>query len=130
MITFIIRFVKKNPFLYNLAKRVNGRLNRNSIPAVSKNVTSTYYAYIIKNLNELETVKKKYEDLQKYNTKLFVLVDNPNYNIMMHKLIRENPDISFASFDYFKKYSAKLTNNNFMWLNYSETDGQLLDYLV
>ncbi len=129
MINVIIRFVKKSPFLYNLAKKVNRLLRRNS--AVPKRqVVVNYYGFIMKNLDELPIFRKKYESLQKHNTKLFILVDNPSYNIIMHKLIRENPDICFASFDYFKRHHAKLSNYKIMWLNYTDADSQLLDYLV
>ena len=129
MINSIIRLLKKIPFLYNLAKKVNSILNKKN--TVAKNqVYIIHYGFILKNLEELEAIKEKYKSLQKYNTKLFVLVDNPSYNIIMHKLIKENPDISFASFDYFKRYHAKFSNYRVMWLNYTDADSELLDYLA
>ena len=129
MINLIIRLIKKSPFLYNLAKKVNRLLNRNnSVPKREKYVT--YYGFIMKNLEELPLIKEKYKNLQKYNTNLFILVDNPSYNIIMHKIIRENPEICFASFDYFKTHQAKLSNYRIMWLNYTDADIQLLDYLA
>ena len=129
MVNLLIRFVKKSPFLYNLAKRINRILNRNNtVPKREKYIT--YYCYIMKDLSELTAIKEDYSNLQKYNTKLFILINNTSYNIIIHKIIRENPDICFADFDYFKKYQAKLSNYKMMWLNFTNKDRILLDYLA
>ncbi len=130
MINYIILFIKKNPFLYNLAKKINRKLNKSADSDFTGVPEIIYYAYIMKNPDELSIIREKYEKLQKYNTKLFVLVDNPNCDIIMHKLIRENPDVSFASSNYFKKHQAKLLNHKLMWLNYTDSDIEMLDYLV
>ena len=130
MINYIILFIKKNPFLYNLAKKINARFKKTDDSDFTGIPEIIYYAYIMKNPDELNIIKEKYENLQKYNTKLFVLIDNINCDIMMHKLIRENPDICFASSNYFKKHRAKLLNHKLMWLNYTEQDVEMLDYLV
>lgn len=128
MINLIIRFIKKNPFLYNLAKRVNRFLKRNN-DATKRVVEINYYGFIIKTLEELKIAKQKYAVLKKYNTKLLILIDNPSYNIIMHRLIRENPDICFASFDYFRRYRAKFAYNKIIWLNFTDDNLELLDYL-
>ncbi len=130
MINSIIRLVKKSPFLYNLAKKVNRMLNPKAFISSAPETDLIFYAYILKSPDELATIRKKYQGLQKYNTKLFILVDNPNYNIILHKLIRENPDICFASSNYFERYHKKLSNNKIIWLNYTESQSKLLDYLA
>ena len=129
MINFLIRLVKKSPFLYNLEKKINRLLKRNTA-APKREKYITYYCYIMKNLNELDAIKENYKNLQKYNTKLFILINNPSYNIIINKIIRENPDICFADLDYFKKYQAKLSNYRMMWLNYTDKDSILLNYLA
>lgn len=130
MINYIILFIKKNPFLYNLAKKINAKLNKTDYSDFTGIPEIIYYAFIMKNPDELSAIKENYKNLQKYNTKLFVLVDNPDCDIIMHKLIRENPDISFASAHYFKKHRAKLLNHKLLWLNYTDSDVEMLDYLI
>lgn len=129
MVNKIIAFIKKSPFLYNLAKRVNRAFAKTSnVP--KKAAAFSYYVYIMKSEDELDKIIEHYNEIKKFNTKLFVLVDNKKLNILIHKFIRENPDICFASFDYFKKYRSKLSNYRVMWLNYTDADRQLLNYLA
>ena len=130
MINHIILFIKKNPFLYNLARKIVEKFKKTDESDFTGIPEVIYYAYIMKNPDELSFIRGKYENLQKYNTKLFVLVDNSDCNISMHRLIRENPDISFAASDYFKRHQAKLLNHKLMWLNYTDSDTEMLDYLV
>ena len=128
MINFIIRLIKKIPFLYNLANKIVKKIKKKGVsPKSTTNII--YYGYILKNLDELLIIKEKYKNLQKHNTKLLVLVDNSKCNILMHKLIRENPKTNFASSDYFEKYHAKLSDR-IVWLNYTEEDSKLLDFLA
>lgn len=129
MINKIIYFIKKTPFLYRLAKRVNRRLRTSSaVPKPNKIVT--YYGYILTDENQLPQFIEEYSKLAKYNTKLLILVDNASYNINMHRFIRENPDICFTSFDYYKKYHNKLSFYRVVWLNYTDANKELLDYLA
>ena len=103
MKNIIIKFIKKHRSLYNLAKKVNRRLNRiqgNSY--VNSNII--FYAYIMKNNKDLELIKKHYQKVKRYNTKLLVLIDNYECSKKIHRYIRENVGISFASIDYFRAY--------------------------
>lgn len=126
----IIKYVKKHPFLYNLAKKVNRRLNR--VPVKVDYVTkSIYYTYIMKNQGELELIKNNYASIKKLNTKLFVIIDNKDLNKFIHKYIRENTNIQFASMDYFKKYHKTINANRMVVLDYNKDykEQELLDYL-
>ena len=107
MINFLIRIVKKSRFLYNLAKKVNRKINPMPLPKINKSFL--YYSYIMKEDSDLEKIKENYSQIKKHNSKLFILVKNENLNLSMNKFIRENPDICFASFDYFKKYRSVLS---------------------
>lgn len=129
MINYIIRFIKRNPFLYNLAKRVNGILSRNKKAPV-RETELIFYGFVLTDFNQLEEFKAKYEKIKRFDTKLFILINNPSYNILMHRIIRENPDICFSSFDYFKRYGAKMTNHRITWLNLTAEDGEILNCLV
>ena len=126
MINFAIRCVKRNPFLYNLAKRILANLNHKKSIAL-KEKKLTYFAFVLKDLEELPKIKEKYEKIRRFDTKLFILIDNPSYNILMHKFIRDNNDICFSSLDYFKRYDAKISNNRIIWFDLSADNTKILD---
>lgn len=126
----IIQFVKNHPFLYNLAKKFNRKLNR--VPVKVDYVTRIiYYTYTMKSEEDLEKIRKHYSTIKKLNTKPFVIIDNNELNKFIHKYIRENTDIMFASLDYFKKYHKLLSANRMILLDFNKDyeDEELLEYL-
>lgn len=130
MKNMIIKFIKKHPSLYNLAKKVNRRLNRIKVNGYV-NSDIVFYAYIMKNEKDLELIKKHYDNFKSYNTKLLVILDNLKVGKNIHKYIRENVGISFASFDYFKTYHKQLTVKKIVFLNYNsdKNDYEILNYV-
>ena len=126
----IIQFIKKHPFLYNLAKKFNRKTE--SIPVKIDYVTNTiYYTYLLKKEEELPLIKKHYNAIRKDNTRLFVIVDNAEYNKYMHKFIRENVNVLFASLDFFKTYHKNLNANRLVMLDYHQdmSNTEVLDFL-
>lgn len=126
----IIQFIKKHPFLYNLAKKFNRKLNR--VPVKVDYVSrAIYYTYIMKNQGEIELIRNNYNHIKKQNTKLLIIVDNKDLNKYIHKYIRENTDILFASLDYFKKYHKTISASRMILLDYNKNyeEQELLNYL-
>lgn len=126
----IIQFVKNHPFLYNLAKKFNRKLNR--VPVKVDYVTRIiYYTYTMKSEEDLEKIRKHYSTIKKLNTKPFVIIDNKELNKFIHKYIRENTDMMFASLDYFKKYHKLLSANRMILLDFNKDyeSEELLEYL-
>ena len=126
----IIQFVKNHPFLYNLGKKFNRKLNR--VPVKVDYVTRIiYYTYTMKSEENLEKIRKHYSTIKKLNTKPFVIIDNNELNKFIHKYIRENTDIMFASLDYFKKYHKLLSANRMILLDFNKDyeNEELLEYL-
>lgn len=126
----IIQFIKNHPFLYNLAKKFNRKLNR--VPVKVDYVTRIiYYTYTMKNEEDLEKIRKNYNTIKRTETKLFIILDNKDLNKNIHRYIRENTDIMFASLDYFKKYHKTLNTNKIVLLDYNRDykDYELLEYL-
>ena len=124
----IIKFVKKHPFLYNLAKKVNRKLNR--VPP-KKEYTSSYiyFTYQMEDLNELEKIRSHYNSIKNNNSKLFIIIKNKDYQIEMNRIIRENLDILFADLNYFEKYQKKLRLGNLLLLDYRNDYKDILKYL-
>ena len=126
----IIRFIKNHPFLNNLAKKINRRL-KVTPPKKSYSSDYIYYAYILKEAGELNKIKEHYKKIERENTKLFVIVDNEEYSQYIHKFIRENVNILFASMQYFKKYNKKLKLNKYLLLDYRNNEfDSLLNYII
>lgn len=126
----IIRFIKNHPFLYNLAKKINRRL-KVTPPKKSYSSDYIYYAYILKEAGELNKIKEHYKRIERENTKLFVIVDNEEYSQYIHKFIRENVNILFASMQYFEKYNKKLKLNKYLLLDYKDNKfDSLLNYII
>ena len=124
----IIKFVKKHPFLYNLAKKVNRKLNR--VPP-KKEYTSSYiyFTYQMEDLNELKKIRSHYNSIKNNNSKLFIIIKNKDYQIEMNRIIRENLDILFADLNYFEKYQKKLRLGNLLLLDYRNDYKDILKYL-
>lgn len=124
----LIAFIKRSPFLYNLAKKVNRKLSRNQT-AYKMNTSYTFYGYIIKSEEDISAVREHYNTVKRYDTHMLCMMKNPEYNLSMHRLIRENPDICFMSFDYFKRYHLKFSNYRIIWLNYTDEYSEILNYI-
>lgn len=125
----LIKFIKRHPYLYNLAKKVNRRLNR--IPPKQEEQSNiVYYTYMLENKEELEMIKEHYKKIQANKSKLFVIIDNPREQVNMHKWIRENLDILFADLNYFKKYRKKMLLDRIVLLDYKvQEQKELLSYI-
>ena len=126
----IIRFIKNHPLLYNLAKKINRKF-KVTPPKKSYSSDYIYYTYILKEAGELNKIKEHYKRIERENTKLFVIVDNEEYSQYIHKFIRENVNILFASMQYFEKYNKKLKLNKYLLLNYKDNKfDSLLNYII
>ena len=124
----IIKFIKQNPFLYNLAKKVNRKLNK--IPPKQEYFSNiVYYIYILKEQDDLEKIKKHYKKVEENNSKLLIVIDNKDVATTIHKLIRENQNILFVDLNYFKYYQTKLQISKFIMLDYKEENLELLEYI-
>ena len=125
----IIKIIKKSPFLYNLAKKVNQILNKK--PEVQKYESKTiYYTYMLNEEKELDLIKEHYKKIKEANSRLFVINTNPKNRINMHSWIRNNLDVSFADINYFKKYQTKLSTERMIILDYkSDKEQELLSYI-
>lgn len=125
----IIKFIKKHPFLYNLAKKVKSKLDR--IPP-KENYQSkvVFYTYFMKDKEELELIKKHYQSIKTDKSKLFIIITSIECQQYIHKFIRENLDILFADLNYFKKYQKKMTMDRILLLNYhQEKEKEFLSYI-
>ena len=128
MKNMIIKFVKKHRSLYNLAKKVNRKLNR---VQVSKCMDSNiiFYAYIMKENKELELIKKHYLKNKRYNSKLLIIIDNYECSKNIHKYIRNNIGIYFASMDFYRTYNKKIDVNKLVFLDYKDSNEKILNYI-
>lgn len=125
----LIKFVKKHPFLYNLAKKINRKLNRIP-PKQDYQSKVVYYTYMLEEENELELIKEHYSTLQTDNSKLFIINMNKKNQINMHKWIRNNSDILFADLNYFEKYHKKALADRLMLLDYKQNkQKEVLSYI-
>ncbi|MBR7133814.1 MAG: hypothetical protein IKD04_09820 [Clostridia bacterium] len=128
MINAIIQFIKRTPFLYNLAKKANRVLRENdNTPELKKEII--YYGYIMRDEAQLSAIIEDYNSIAKFDTRLFVLIDNPEYKLKIHQFIRENPEISFADLGYFERHRFKLSISKIVWINFTKEDRRLLEYL-
>lgn len=125
----IIKFVKKNPFLYNLAKKINRRLNRIP-PKQEYHSKCIYYTYMMSNKEELELIKAHYNTIKTDKSKLFIVITDKEHQKDIHRLIRENLDILFADINYFKKYQKKMIMDRMLLLDYHQSKEQeILEYV-
>lgn len=125
----LIKLVKKHPYLYNLAKKVNRKLNR--IPPKQEYQSKIiYYTYILEEEKELELIKEHYQSIRTDKSKLFVILTNPKYQLDMNKWIRNNLDILFADLNYFKKYHKKMLLDKVTLIDYKmQKQRELLSYI-
>lgn len=125
----LIKFIKKHPYLYNLAKKVNRRLNRIS-PKQEYQSKYIYYTYMLEDEKELEKIKKHYQEVKTDISKLFIINTNPKYQPIMHQWIRDNQNILFADLNYFKKYKKKMLLDKAILLDYkTQNQKELLSYI-
>ena len=125
----LIKFIKKHPYLYNLAKKVNRRLNRIS-PKQEYQSKYIYYTYMLEDEKELEKIKKHYQEVKTDISKLFIINTNPKYQPIMHQWIRDNQNILFADLNYFKKYKRKMLLDKVILLDYkTQNQKELLSYI-
>ena len=125
----IIKFIKKRPFLYNLAKKVKRKLDRIS-PKEGYPSKVIFYTYFMKDKEELELIKKHYQAIKTDKSKLLIIITNVECQQYIHKFIRENLDILFADLNYFKKYQKKMTMDRILLLDYhQEKEKEFLSYI-
>lgn len=125
----LIKFIKKHPYLYNLAKKVNRRLNRIA-PKQEYQSKYIYYTYMLEDENELEKIKKHYQEVKTDISKLFIIITNPKYQPIIHRWIRDNQNILFADLNYFKKYKKKMSLDKMILLDYkTQNQKELLSYI-
>ena len=86
----LIKFIKKVPFLYNIAKSINKKIYPNKF-VEKKDDDNIYICYALDELEELEKVQEHYKLIQTEQTELLIIIKNNKYNLYMHELIENNP---------------------------------------
>lgn len=125
----IIKFVKKRPYLYNLAKKVNRRLNRIA-PKQEYQSKYIYYTYMLEDEKELEKIKEHYQEVKTDYSKLFIIITNSKYQPVIHQWIRNNQNILFADLNYFEKYKKKMLLDKMILLDYqTQNQKELLSHI-
>ena len=122
----IIKFVKKHRRLYNLAKKINRKINGLYPKKIYSVDRFYYYTYILKELNELPLIKEHYSNIKKLDTKLLIVVDNPNIACKMAKLISENADALFTDLGYYQNYGMNFNMDKVVLLDYRVDNSKLL----
>lgn len=112
----IIKIIKKNPILYKIAKKIYRKFVKENVP---KRICEEnfYFLYILENLEELEKIKQHFKELNYENAYLAILINNENYNIIIHDLI-EQEDAIILSANYFRKYNKKINFKKMILLDY------------
>lgn len=125
----LIKFVKNNPFLYNLAKKINRKLKRIP-PKQDYHSNVILYTYLMNNKEELDLIKNHYNSIKTDKSKLFIIITNIECQQYMHKFIRDNLDILFADLNYFKKYQRKIIMDRMLLLDYHQSkQNEILSYV-
>lgn len=113
----LIKFIKKVPFLYNIAKSINKKIYPNKF-VEKKDDDNIYICYALDELEELEKVQEHYKLIQTEQTELLIIIKNNKYNLYMHELIENNPKINFISLSYIEKYHKEISIKNLIFLDY------------
>ena len=113
----LIKFIKKVPFLYNIAKSINKKIYPNKF-IEEKDDENIYICYALDELEELEKVQEHYKLIQTEQTELLIIIKNNKYNLYMHELIENNPKINFISLSYIEKYHREISIKNLIFLDY------------
>lgn len=113
----LIKFIKKVPFLYNIAKSINKKIYPNKF-VEKKDDDNIYICYALDELEELEKVQEHYKLIQTEQTELLIIIKNNKYNLYMHELIENNPKINFISLSYIEKYHREISIKNLIFLDY------------
>lgn len=108
MKNFAIKFVKKNPILYQGAKKVYRTLHP-ARPTVYRS-NAWYLVYRISDPEEMADVMIHYNECRNQNTSLVVLVKG--HTLELHGLISAYPGVTFLSEDYYYKYGKQLRLSN------------------
>ena len=113
----LIKFIKKVPFLYNIAKSINKKIYPNKF-VEKKDDDNIYICYALDELEELEKVQEHYKLIQTEQTELLIIIKNNKYNLYMHELIENNPKINFISLSYIETYHREISIKNLIFLDY------------
>ena len=113
----LIKFIKKVPFLYNIAKSINKKIYPNKF-VEKKDDDNIYICYALDELEELEKVQEHYKLIQTEQTGFLIIIKNNKYNLYMHELIGNNPKINFISLSYIEKYHREISIKNLIFLDY------------
>lgn len=112
----ISKIIKKNPYLYRLAKKVYRMIQRE--PEASVFVDEmVYVGYLLRNFDELDVIEKHFHQLSLSNSSILLIVFGNELDI--HSLM---PKYSVISFEYFKKYQKKFRPNNVFMLDYQNQE--------
>ncbi|MBR1414169.1 MAG: hypothetical protein IJ574_05845 [Bacilli bacterium] len=110
----IIKTIRSNKILFNIAKKAN-----NIIDKPSKNVYKdnyTYFVYKLNNIDDIDSIIKKYNEKKHNNSRLVIMVDENNYNSIYN--IVNNYDVSIITLKEFN-----LLNNS----NYKLVEPKIVD---
>lgn len=113
----LIKFIKKVPFLYNIAKSINKKRHLKKLKANQDDETK-YICYTLDEIEELCKIREHYKSIKTPNTSLLIIIKNGKYNLQIHELIENNPNINFISLNYLEKYNKRIDIRNCIFLNY------------
>lgn len=125
----IIGIVKKNKFLYNLAKKVNRKLG--NIPPKKEYKTSNkiYFTYILENTNDIDKIKEHYDSIKNEKSILLIVIDDIAISKNIHKLMRQYDDILFSDANYFKNYNKNFPFEKIVLIDYKSKPSSFLKYI-
>lgn len=124
----IVKLIKKNPFIYKKAILIHQKFILKK--TARKKSLYKYICYTLNNIDELEKIKEHYDLIKKQNTKLVIIINNPNYNLQLHTLIEANPKIIFISYDYIEKYNKTLNLGNSIFIDYTKYPSDFISNLI
>ena len=124
----IIKLIKKNPFIYKkiifihqkfILKRTVGKKNKYK-----------HICYALNNIDELKNIQEHYSLIKTPTTKLVIIINHSDYNLQLHKLIEQNPKITFISYDYISKYTSRINLPNCIFIDYEKFEPELISKFI
>lgn len=118
----IINAIKKNEFLYAIAKKIYRFLNINNINVKDKFlINDAYYiSYFMREEEDFEKIKNHYNNINLSNKKLLIILIGTKFDLSIHNLFEENTNISFVSVEYMLKYNRRFFPSNLILLDFNK----------
>jgi len=127
----LIAIIKKNPILYRIARGVYRQISGRQTDQLKEPYQDPwcYAVYVMTNLNELQKIKDHYASINLDKSRLLILVNNSEYNILIHDLMTEE-DLDIMCLDYFKKYNYRAKLQSSIVLDYnSDKMNNVINYI-